>query len=660
MARSRFNSAGQGALEYLLLIGGAVLVTVLVLVMIFGGIFPGVGNITSDNINNFTTTVSLNSAFGGGGGPVCVVDGSCVSPENNSNCPLDCPGAACNGNNVCDGTETAATCIADCHCGDSICQAGAPYNETTSSCAADCPAAPVCGDGIVSEACDDGATVGGDGCSPTCTIEPGYSCSGAPSTCTLSPVCGDGVVNGTDSCDDGGTTGGDGCDATCQVESGYSCSGTPSTCTLSAILLSITNPTTPDLSTAGKAGYSFTWTGAYPPGYGSQFTGLVVLPSAATTPISSVTQDGTINFTSPFGTLNTASPGGTSGFLTNYGIKDIQLNVLLGSPGVIALAANQDTPTFDNANFYLISDTLATGSIPWPADIDVPALSTVTSSAIATNGGEISYDFTQVPDRYLGTSVIDAASASMAFRQYSYQVGYCPASSAACTPAIPVFTDPAVIVDSAPVTFPVAKVSISTFTTPILGTANWSKGIIPSKDYYVLVKMCDFFDNCHVNKSPLVTASKEAKLFEAEIALTSPNVLGAGLVQGGTSPLFLNVGGLCDATNNFAQYSITLNAPASTPTTYYPWMYIRNTAFAAQTATLGIGSSVSTFNSNPGAFTWVQGTTTISSNGNTQTLELRIPCSSNGLRVDKILITTQDPGAGTGQCTPTGDGSNCQ
>jgi cysteine-rich repeat protein len=47
------------------------------------------------------------------------------------------------------------------------------------------PAAP-CGDGLVegAEACDDGNKVGSDGCSATCTVEAGATCSGtAPTTC---------------------------------------------------------------------------------------------------------------------------------------------------------------------------------------------------------------------------------------------------------------------------------------------------------------------------------------------------------------------------------------------------------------------------------------------------------------------------------------------
>lgn len=87
-----------------------------------------------------------------------------------------------------------------------------------------------CGDGVIdgTEVCDDGGTSAGDGCGPTCLIEPGWTCSGAPSTCA--PICGDGLVRGIEGCDDAGTILGDGCGATCQVEAGYSCSGTPSIC----------------------------------------------------------------------------------------------------------------------------------------------------------------------------------------------------------------------------------------------------------------------------------------------------------------------------------------------------------------------------------------------------------------------------------------------
>jgi cysteine-rich repeat protein len=78
------------------------------------------------------------------------------------------------------------------------------------------------------EACDDGNTADGDGCSDQCEIETGYACSGTPSMCA--PVCGDGLVVGGEHCDDGNTDGGDGCTATCTIDDGYQCTGIPSTC----------------------------------------------------------------------------------------------------------------------------------------------------------------------------------------------------------------------------------------------------------------------------------------------------------------------------------------------------------------------------------------------------------------------------------------------
>lgn len=86
-----------------------------------------------------------------------------------------------------------------------------------------------CGDGFLdgSEVCDDGDLMSGDGCSATCTVESGYECSGAPSVCVT--VCGNGVINSGEACDDGNTTAGDGC-VSCAVSPGYTCTGAPSVC----------------------------------------------------------------------------------------------------------------------------------------------------------------------------------------------------------------------------------------------------------------------------------------------------------------------------------------------------------------------------------------------------------------------------------------------
>lgn len=76
-----------------------------------------------------------------------------------------------------------------------------------------------CGDGLldIGEQCDDGNTMGGDGCNAGCQIETCYTCSGEPSTCMVAAdgtACSDGqFCNGTDTCSSGACTshGGDPC-----------------------------------------------------------------------------------------------------------------------------------------------------------------------------------------------------------------------------------------------------------------------------------------------------------------------------------------------------------------------------------------------------------------------------------------------------------------
>lgn len=81
-----------------------------------------------------------------------------------------------------------------------------------------------CGNGVIEpgEACDDGNAVGGDGCSSTCALEPGYRCPAAGAPC-VAASCGDGIVAGDEECDDGNTVDGDGCSATCRLNDGFHC-----------------------------------------------------------------------------------------------------------------------------------------------------------------------------------------------------------------------------------------------------------------------------------------------------------------------------------------------------------------------------------------------------------------------------------------------------
>lgn len=94
-----------------------------------------------------------------------------------------------------------------------------------------------CGDFTVEgdEGCDDGNTVGGDGCSASCTVESlcgngaldaGEECDdgnlflvdGCDDECQIEERCGDGILHAGEACDDGGNVSGDGCSATCDIE----------------------------------------------------------------------------------------------------------------------------------------------------------------------------------------------------------------------------------------------------------------------------------------------------------------------------------------------------------------------------------------------------------------------------------------------------------
>jgi fibro-slime domain-containing protein len=85
---------------------------------------------------------------------------------------------------------------------------------------------PVCGNGVQEqgEACDDGGTDSGDGCSSDCkTVEEGYICPEPGKSCRPAQVCGDSKVQGTENCDDGNDASGDGCSDKCRVETGWGC-----------------------------------------------------------------------------------------------------------------------------------------------------------------------------------------------------------------------------------------------------------------------------------------------------------------------------------------------------------------------------------------------------------------------------------------------------
>ena len=75
-----------------------------------------------------------------------------------------------------------------------------------------CPGAVTCGDGLlqVTEECDDGNQLAGDGCDDSCRLE-------------YFPICGNGIIEACEECDDGNTSGGDGCNSECLFESAGQC-----------------------------------------------------------------------------------------------------------------------------------------------------------------------------------------------------------------------------------------------------------------------------------------------------------------------------------------------------------------------------------------------------------------------------------------------------
>ena len=93
-----------------------------------------------------------------------------------------------------------------------------------------------CGNGTLDpgEQCDDKNTVGGDGCSPLCTVESNYVCPVAGLPCVSTVVCGDGRISGSEQCDDGNTISNDGCSSTCQLEPGWTCPVVKAACIAAA------------------------------------------------------------------------------------------------------------------------------------------------------------------------------------------------------------------------------------------------------------------------------------------------------------------------------------------------------------------------------------------------------------------------------------------
>ncbi len=173
--------------------------------------------------------------------------GTCEPADSCGNAVIEA-GEGCDDGDAVDGDGCSATCLVE---SSNACNATAPGNVGAASCVSGicdvssgapgiCEDANVCGNNVVegAEACDDGNTSAGDGCSAGCLVENGNPCtggdascesglcdlsSGAPGICEATNVCGNGRLEAGEGCDDGGLAAGDGCDASCRVENGDAC-----------------------------------------------------------------------------------------------------------------------------------------------------------------------------------------------------------------------------------------------------------------------------------------------------------------------------------------------------------------------------------------------------------------------------------------------------
>jgi len=169
-----------------------------------------------------------NTASGDGCSDTCALEcGYFCDASAPQLCESVCGDGMLAGNEACDDNNTIA---ADGCSGTCAVESGWECTTTTSTGCGQSSCAVICGDGkkLTSEGCDDGNTWFGDGCSGYCTVETdcGYSCSGGslitPDVCEATR-CGDGLQAGDEACDDGNTVSGDGCSSGCETEIEWSC-----------------------------------------------------------------------------------------------------------------------------------------------------------------------------------------------------------------------------------------------------------------------------------------------------------------------------------------------------------------------------------------------------------------------------------------------------
>jgi fibro-slime domain-containing protein len=170
---------------------------------------------------------------GDGCSATCTVESGWACPPTSDCLPVCGDGIVTKPNEECDPTTPNTTACTNCKlnagytcgtdglgpCKATVCGNGAAITDPINSAAYITKAKAAAEPG---EGCDDGNTVAGDGCGPTCQLEPAVTVGPSP---VVAVTCGDGLVTGSETCDDGNATDGDGCSHLCQVEGGWTCSG---------------------------------------------------------------------------------------------------------------------------------------------------------------------------------------------------------------------------------------------------------------------------------------------------------------------------------------------------------------------------------------------------------------------------------------------------
>ena len=118
-------------------------------------------------------------------------------------------GEACDDGNTASGDGCSADCRSDETCGNGITDVTEMCDDANTAsgdgCSADCRSDETCGNGVtdVTEMCDDGNLIGADGCSADCRSD---------------ETCGNDILDPQEHCEDGNTANGDGCSADCRSD----------------------------------------------------------------------------------------------------------------------------------------------------------------------------------------------------------------------------------------------------------------------------------------------------------------------------------------------------------------------------------------------------------------------------------------------------------